>query len=117
VATAQDEPTLHQKHLPPYIHVYFARRLVKNTTPSADTDLTALESRTEPWETSHAKALSILDQSEEWPLLQSYRQEMDRLYLERLLAKTEGNVARASRRAGLSRSRLYALLKQYQLIS
>jgi two-component system NtrC family response regulator len=117
VATAQDEPTLHQKHLPPYIHVYIARRLVKNQPLAQDTSQAALGKAAGMAQNRYADIRSILEQNEELPTLQSYRQETDRLYLEKLLSRTEGNVAQASRVAGLSRSRLYALLKQHRLIS
>ncbi|MBN2232330.1 MAG: sigma-54-dependent Fis family transcriptional regulator [Deltaproteobacteria bacterium] len=46
------------------------------------------------------------------PPLDSFRRSMDKLYLQRLLAATEGDMQQAAKVAGISRSTLYALQKR-----
>lgn len=57
---------------------------------------------------------------EEFATLNSFREgaidEAERQYLRELLVRTHSNVQEACRISGLSRSRLYALLKKHNLI-
>jgi len=99
VALALEEPELHSVHLPVHIRVSVARGQVKEKEP-----LPVVE----PPEI-HKEADKPL------PSLKVYRQAMDRLYLERLLADASGKAQDACRISGLSRSRLYALLKEHGL--
>ena len=96
VALAQEEPELHTVHLPVHIRVQVARGLVRENK--------SLPARPDPGKTTGSL-----------PQLKVYRQAMDRLYLEQLLEQSRGNASEALRMSGLSRSRLYALLKVHGL--
>jgi len=96
VALALEEPELHAVHLPVHIRVSVARGQVrdKELAPAVE---------------------DVAPASEPLPELKVYRQAMDRLYLERLLEQCGGRSAEACRVSGMSRSRLYALLKEHGL--
>lgn len=97
VALALEEPELHPVHLPVHIRVQVARGQVREKD-------------------SHAEMLSAPGEARKpLPALKVYRQAMDRLYLEQLLAQSEGKSGEACRISGMSRSRLYALLKEHGL--
>lgn len=100
ISGAPEDPILFPKHLPTHIRVGVARSSVREAT------------KAEPDQGKGQVA-------KELPELQKYREaaiaEAERRYLEDLLSKSEGNVARACQVSGLSRSRLYALLKKYRL--
>jgi len=97
VALALEEPELHTAHLPVHIRVQVARGQVRERDLPAETLPAPGEAR---------KPL---------PALKVYRQAMDRLYLEQLLEQSEGKSGAACRISGMSRSRLYALLKEHGL--
>ena len=96
VALALEEPLLHPVHLPVHIRVSVARGQVRDKDPAPADQ--AQDGPRQPL-----------------PLLKVYRQAMDRLYLERLLEQSGGRAGEACRVSGLSRSRLYALLKEHGL--
>jgi two-component system NtrC family response regulator len=97
VAAALFEPTLHVKHLPDEIRIELVRDSLAAATKS-----TEVEGRPPRWTES--------------PLaLKQYRENADRQYLLNLMAYTQGNVRRACSLSGLSRSRLYDLLKHHQI--
>ena len=60
-----------------------------------------------------------IDQKEELPKLQDTRAsaiaEVERRYLTELMSITGGKIKAATRISGLSRSRLYTLLKKYDI--
>ncbi len=91
ITAGYQEPTLFPKHLPLEIRVKVARSSVKKegTPPSDD-----------------AAPLGPLSE---------YRRVAERRYLEELVGRTRGNIRDACRISGLSRSRLYALLKEHNL--
>jgi two-component system NtrC family response regulator len=94
VTLALEEPELHPVHLPVHIRVHVARGQVRERDVPDP-----LHSSDEP-----RKPL---------PRLKVYRQAMDRLYLEQLLDQSGGRPQEACRISGMSRSRLYALLKEH----
>jgi two-component system NtrC family response regulator len=101
VLTAQDAPTLFPMHLPQHIRIDLARNSVgRRTSPQAG-----------PGEQPQ--------QAKELPNLAAARDiglaELERGYLARLMQETGGEIGKACRISGLSRSRLYALLKKYQI--
>ncbi|GFK95200.1 Transcriptional regulatory protein ZraR [Fundidesulfovibrio magnetotacticus] len=105
VALGLEEPELHPVHLPVHLRIQVARgqmrdREIQLQAPSA------AHSPPPPPET---------DLPSTPPTLKVYRQAMDRLYLERLLDESGANPREACRISGLSRSRLYALLKEHGL--
>lgn len=101
VAAARHEPILFPKHLPTYIRVQLARSSVAPEQESQQA----------------VKGARAPDQS--FPRLADVREtaiaHAERRYLKELIAQSKGDVQKACRIAGLSRSRLYALLKKYQI--
>lgn len=104
IAAAGDSPTLFPAYLPTEIRVKVKRDQVgeaeipgkvfaADTSPPGKPLKTLQEHRVE--------AISLAEQR----------------YLEALMAHTEGNIGEACRVAGLSRSRLYSLLKKYGISS
>jgi two-component system NtrC family response regulator len=98
---ARYEPIFFPKHLPTHIRIQLARaKASRSVSPEAG----AKDNRTMP---------------ESLAKLKDYRNEamaeMERKYLKDLLTMTQGNISDALRISGLSRSRLYGLLKKYQI--
>jgi len=97
--SAKSEPTLFPKHLPKHIRIQVARRGVKKKEPA--TPVLAEEQEIQP----------------SFPSMQEVRDsalaEAESKYLKELMEKTEGNIKKAVEISGLSRSRLYTLLKSY----
>ncbi len=101
IISAKEEPVLFPKHLPDHIRIHLARAAVLQKrapapgpgTGAAVTDL----------------ALNLKDYRE----AELARIEKD--YLSSLMRRTNGEVGEACRISGLSRSRLYTLLKKYGL--
>ena len=92
---AQNQPTLFPQHLPDQLRIQLARASVKKDTPEPETPPASLSK------------------------LRDYREtlvtEAEKTYLQNLMATTGGNIEEACRISGLSRPRLYALLKKYQI--
>jgi len=101
ISEAFYQPTLYPKHLPIDIRI----KLKKS---ELDTDTEG-----EPSRPSHPGADPSL------PDLRTYREEVlanaERQYLERAIRAAEGNLKEICRLSGLSRPRLYALLKKHNL--
>ncbi|MBE1423827.1 DNA-binding NtrC family response regulator [Desulfomicrobium macestii] len=97
VVRAGTEPILYPQHLSRNIRANVARLLVA--------ELPELENRTPP-----------LTDGEAFPSLREYREkhmaELETWYLKNLMLVSKGEIANACRLSGLSRPRLYALLKQ-----
>ncbi len=102
---AKPEPTLFPKHLPKHIRIQVARSEVKKKVPSPAT----LEDR---GEASPSPELESLQEARD-----SAMAEAESKYLRKLMERTEGNIKEAVRISGLSRSRLYTLLKKYGIPS
>ncbi|HME46391.1 MAG TPA: sigma-54 dependent transcriptional regulator [Syntrophorhabdales bacterium] len=92
ITVARQEPTLFPKHLPTEIRVKLARSSVKAPVSAGEEDLT----------------LTLRP-------IESYRDQMESQYLQELVAATKGDIRAACRISGLSRSRLYALLKKHNV--
>ena len=91
ISDAYQEPTLFPKHLPLDLRVKIARSSVEKE--------------------AHRPA----DGAAPLGTLAEYRQEMERRYLQDLMLRTNGKIREACRVSGLSRSRLYVLLKEHNL--
>ena len=96
--TARHERVLFPKHLPTHIRIYMARSSVRepeSIQPVPDKALPA------------------------FPRMQDIREkaigESEKKYLQDLISFTRGNIQESCRISGLSRSRLYLLLKKYQI--
>jgi len=96
LAAAGPAPTLHVHHLPQKLRIALARASAHPLEAAPR----------QPEEAAPAPGL---------PPLKQYRQAMDRQYLQELLRACQGDMGRAVAVSGLSRSRLYALLKQLGL--
>ena len=93
ITAAHNGPTLFPKHLPVDIRVKVARSAIRKEADPAP-----------------SQAAPLL------PLME-HRQRAERQYLHDLMFQTKGSVREACRISGLSRSRLYALLKEHGLSS
>jgi two-component system NtrC family response regulator len=92
ITVARQEPTLYPKHLPTEIRVKVARSSIKAPAHAGGED--------------SATALRPIE---------SHRDQMESQYLHELIAATNGDIKAACRISGLSRSRLYALLKKHNV--
>jgi len=95
LAVADDDPILFPKHLPVHIRIHIAREAVhkKKETPRDHGAIGTLKERREA-------AVAGEEQK----------------YLKELIAFTGGNIAKACEISGLSRVRLYVLLKKYNIL-
>lgn len=93
---AGNEPTLYKKHLPEYIRIYVTR------TKFIGGDHTNGNKSAERLVTFREHCSSVLHNTEEQ-------------YLRNLLAEASGNIRKALALSGLSRPRLYALLKKHSI--
>ena len=99
IITARNEPVLFPKHLPTHIHARAARSQagINGLRKTAGTATPA--------------------SGKSFPQLKDWRNQalsdLERKYLKDLLSVTQGNMKEAIRVSGLSRSRLYGLLKKY----
>jgi two-component system, NtrC family, response regulator len=91
VTAAYNSPTLFSRHLPVEIRIRVARSAVRKESLSPGSNELSL--------------ISLTD----------HRQAADRQYLQDLMFQTKGNIRQACATSGLSRSRLYALLKEHNI--
>jgi len=100
LAAARFEPTLFPKHLPLDIRVLRARALVNHKAPPSENASTDSSART-------------------LPNIHNFRDmacaQAEKHYLQDLLALCEGDIKEACRIAGISQSRLYALLQKHNI--
>lgn len=107
VTAAFDEPMLMAKHLPTYIRVSNARAALGEGDSGAKARTPLRPSRELP---DSRLPLGKLQEVREQAIA-----EAEKSYLRRLLASTGGNIQEACHLSGLSRSRLYQLLKDYSI--
>ncbi len=91
IAIAGPVNTLYPQHLPVQMRIKVIRNTVRQSDPAADPD----------------------EAVENLPPLKTFREMNDKRYLEQLIGITAGDVGRASRISGLSKSRLYELLSKH----
>ena len=101
VLSAKDEPILFPKHLPDHIRVRLARENILKTKAK------------EPSPVQTARRVSSHVTLKEFREAELARLENE--YLSALMRETNGKIDRAGRISGLSRSRLYTLLKKYHI--
>ena len=99
VAAAIDDPVLYPKHLPTNIRV----KLVVNT----------IDKKQEPKADQTAKSGSILPKLSD--LRQSAIDEAEGIYIKQLKSLCGADIKKACAISGLSRSRLYELIKKYEI--
>jgi two-component system NtrC family response regulator len=100
LAAARFEPTLFPKHLPLDIRVLRARALAEHKAPPSESASTNSAARTLP---------NIHDFRD-----MAYAQA-EKHYLQDLIALCDGDIKEACRIAGISQSRLYALLQKHNI--
>ena len=99
IVSAGEEPVLFPKHLPEHIRVHLARAAVLKKRPATAEKEDAGEEEGTPG--------SLKDFREE------HLGRLEKRYLESLMRTMGGDIGAACRTSGLSRSRLYTLLKKY----
>jgi two-component system NtrC family response regulator len=97
LASADLDPTLYPKHLPPK---YRADLLNLKTAPK-------IKSNDGPFDYPEI--------GDDFPLISDYRNEIEKRYLQALVIRAKGDRNTACRLSGISQSRLYDLLKKYSL--
>ncbi len=99
--SAGGESVIHSKHLPTHIRIQVARDRVQSTAKDPEAPAAQLPAPTAPLSLKefHRTAVSAAEKQ----------------YFKDLMEFTAGDIADACRVSGLSRSRLYALLKKYLL--
>jgi two-component system NtrC family response regulator len=93
IAAAADQPVLHTVHLPTKIRASVARGAVRE-------DLN----------------VPVRGGGEAFPQLKDAKKTAEMFYLRDLMAATGGDIDKACRLADVSRSRLYALLKEHGIV-
>lgn len=96
IASAKHEPTLYSIHLPSYVKAKVIKDLISRNT-----------------QVDAVSADSYADG--EFPPLKTVMCDTEKKYLKELLAFTGGNVKKACKAAGVSRSSMYARLNRYNI--
>ncbi len=101
LSAARHSPTLYPVHLPTHIRAKVVRNAVE---ASAEEDGDLIPN-------------GLLDDmmSQGFPDMKDFKQEMERRYLQRLLRLSSGSKKQACELSGLSRTRLFELLKKYDI--
>ena len=102
LAAAHREPTLFPQHLPAYLRTKLARASVRRKPAGGNGGGEEKVPRGEE--------LSSLDEVRKLALAQ-----VEKRYLQELMQQEKGNIPAACRVSGLSRARLYSLLKHYDI--
>jgi len=101
IVAAKDEPVLFPKHLPEHIRIHLARASVLKK------------------KSAEPKTEEVPDRSGSPASLKDFREtalaRIEKGYLQSLMRTTSGNIGETCRISGLSRSRLYTLLKKHQI--
>jgi two-component system NtrC family response regulator len=93
------EPTLYAMHLPGDVRIQVARASIEKGQISQELD----ENRT---------GSGVFFQGN-IPGFKDWKQQMEQLYLEQVIAATNGDVKRILSLSGLSKSHFYSLVKKY----
>lgn len=121
ISKAGQEPILFPMHLPDAIRVHVARANLKGAVPAATTayqvhkrpDGVAAVSPVYAPELTPAAAFPA--RAEAMPSRDEVLTEADHAYLRHLMRVTRGNIKDACRISGLGRTRLYTLMKKYDI--
>lgn len=101
ISTSHESETLYPMHLPTHIRVQVTRKILNAKSSPAD----------------KPNDINTYEQPDTLPLLHTLREraleDTEQQYLRKLATITDGDVKRALSISGLSRSRLYTLLKKY----
>ncbi len=109
-----DNPTFFPKHLPSSIRSHNLRCRMRENDSGSSTQMKEDRPIVIPPESTPAESLHLTD---DLPLFKSWRNTViekgEKVYLQRLMAVTDGDIQTACDIAQLSQSRLYHLLKKY----
>jgi len=97
ISAAAGMPTLFPMHLPTHIRIKLAREAIDQSTIQGDDSGNGLE------------------ESKTMPKLRELLKAIEKQYLQDLISHTDGNINEICKISGLSRSRLYERLKQYNI--
>ncbi|MBW1741266.1 MAG: hypothetical protein JRJ42_09075 [Deltaproteobacteria bacterium] len=101
LVSVRDEPTLFSRHLPTWIRVQVVRASVGKEAPT------------------QGKKARGADSGGKLPTFRKFRQaalvELEQQYLQDLISQANGDIKEACRISGLSRSRLYGLLRIHKI--
>lgn len=106
ITDAQDSHILYPKHLPPDIRIQVTRKKLQQNEKISVVIPESAPAHTNPQEFSTIKEAR-----------EKVIEDMEKKYLEKLLAAMGGDIKKCCKTAGLSRSRFYDMLKKYQLTS
>lgn len=118
---ARDEQVLYPEHLPVDIRAKAVRRLLQRSSTLEKESVQSLDTSTfvvEPAVNDIKKCVNIELLEETLPFKeyrQKYIRQIEKAYIERLIASTNGRIKDACKRSGLSRTRLYVLMKLYNI--
>ena len=104
LSTAGSEPTLYSQHLPIHIRAAMVRQAIDRCPEDASAEVSE----------GFEQALNVMDK-ERFLSISAYRERTERAYLQKLTRLTGGSRKEACRISGLSRTRLFELLKKYDI--
>lgn len=100
LSVAGHAPTLFARHLPPNIRM----SLIRSPAPRASKEAE-----------SSVEDSPMQDENKQLPLYREFRESLEVQYLQELIDACEGNIVKATEISGLSRTRIYELLKKHGL--
>ena len=124
LAAAGPEPTLFPMHLPDHIRIAQVRAAVvtedRRPPPRPPVEPEPSPSIPEPPPESPPQATEFqVETKEEFPSWKDFRDKevdnLEKIYLLKLISRTMGDLTEAGRLSGLGRSRLYQLLKKHHI--
>jgi two-component system NtrC family response regulator len=112
---AKGEPTLYPEHLPVDIRARAAGKMLRPVKEQAPFQEKNDSNILEPMP---ADVISSLF-SDEFPLFKAFRTtciaQIEKVYLENLIRQANGSIKEACKLSGLSRTRLYVLMKEHDI--
>jgi two-component system NtrC family response regulator len=115
IMRAKGEPTLYPEHLPVDIRARAAGKMLRPVKEQAPFQEKKDSSILEPMP---ADVISSLF-SDEFPLFKAFRTtciaQIEKVYLENLIRQANGSIKEACKLSGLSRTRLYVLMKEHDI--
>ena len=105
-------PEVSYRHLPLHIRTAIAVDGVATGTPLSAAPWSQSQAESSPAGIPVKDGLEELLSRDIFPTLKEYRETLDRVYVERLLAESRGVMTRAAAMAGVSRGYLYELVKK-----
>ena len=101
ISAAQDDPTLYQNHLPPHIRIKLARASVNKPSQNKPAPQVSTESSKKTQTLQQVRNAAIAG--------------IEKEYLQELMTNEKNDIKTVCHLSGLSRPRLYALLKKYNI--